>query len=239
MAKKDNSTAKPQKFFFDVNNFNDDFEEVVEEVIPPPPTFSEAELDAARAEGFERGKREGLAEAAASREKFVAGIMDAIAKNFATLFQAEHLRAARYEAESVHLARAIFHKLFPALSARHGLDELRAVVARVLENRREEAAVVVEVHPDYVEDVENHIKHVLAGLHVAGQCTVAGNPALGPGDCRMQWDAGGAHRGARTLAAEIEKELDQVLADKAGLHDNEGSSDDPDNSVNTGEGDTP
>jgi flagellar assembly protein FliH len=178
-------------------------------------------VEAARREGFDKGKREGLAEAQASREKFIASLVDTIAKSFTTLFDAEHQRAHRYESEAVHLARAIFRKLFPTLNEKHGLDEVHTVIARVLEGHREQARITIEVHPDYVEDIEKHIKTAVHSLHGAGDCTVTGDPSLGPGDCRLQWDAGGAHRTAQRLATEIEKELDQVLADKPVLHDNE------------------
>jgi flagellar assembly protein FliH len=241
MAKNDDIlTAKPKKFFFDVNNFNDDYEEPVEEVIPPPPTFSEAELEAARKESYDRGKKDGLAEAQASREKFVSGILETISKNFATLFNAEQERESRYETESIVLARAIFRKLFPSLNARHGLAEVETVIGRVLEGSREQARINIEVHPDYINDIEAHARHILAGLHGAGEVVVGGNFALGPGDCRLQWDSGGGQRTATIIATEIEKELARVLADRAGLHDNgKDTTDETSNSVNTENGAQP
>jgi flagellar assembly protein FliH len=234
MAKNDNHHVRPKKFLFDVNNFNDDVEEeIIEEAPPPPPTFSEAELEAARKRGYDEGKRDGLAEATASREKFVSGILETISKSFTALFADEHKRNALYENESVHLARAIFRKLFPALNERHGMDEVRAVIARVLEGSREQPEIIVEVHPDYIADIESHIAQVMAAWHSHGTCAVTGNPALGPGDCRLQWAAGGGQRHAARLAGEIEKELDQVLADKAMLHDNKEDANDIADSENS------
>lgn len=226
MAKKDDilTAVKPRKFFFDVNNFNDDYEEPVEEELPPPPppppTFSEEELEAARKDGYERGKKDGLAEAEASRQKFVSTLLETISKNFVTLFNAERERESRYEAEAVILARTIFETLFPSLNARHGLAEVETLVTRVLEGAREQPEITIEVHPDYIADVEAHARHVMAGLHGAGTVTVTGQFELGPGDCKMQWHAGGAQRSAPALAAEIQKELTRVLADRPGLHDN-------------------
>lgn len=235
MANKDDTlTAKPRKFFFDVNNFNDDFEEVVEEDLPPPPpTFSEAELEAARKEGYDRGKKDGLAEAQASREKFVATLLETISKSFATLFNAERERESKYETEAAILSRAIFRKLFPALNAKHGLAEVETVITRVLEGTRETPHITIEVHPDYIAAIETHARHIHAGLHGVGDITVTGNFALGPGDCKLQWPAGGAHRAAHALAAEIEKELARVLADRAGLHDNISESTEDNYSGNT------
>lgn len=222
MAKNDTYNVKARKFLFDRNNFDDDVEDevVTEELPPPPPTYSEAELEAARKRGYEDGKRDGIAEATASRERFVSGILEAISKSFTALFDEEKNRNDLYENEAVHLARAIFRKLFPALNEKHGLDEVRTVIGHVLADSRDKPEIIVDVHPDYVADIESHISGIMQHWHGIGTCTVSGNPALGPGDCRMQWASGGAHRTAARLAGEIEKELDQVLADKAALHDN-------------------
>lgn len=227
MAKKEQSTAQPRKFLFDTHNFDDhavEEEEIIEEEPPPPPpppTFSEEELAQAKEEAFAAGKREAEAAALASREQFVAGLLDKIAGNFTSLFAAEEARSAEYEAEAVHLAGIIFQKLFPGLNERLGLAEIERTIARVLEGHREQPRILIEVHPDYVEDIEKSTQKVIDGLHGAGACTVAGAADLGKGDCRLQWESGGAQRSATRLAQEIEKELAQVLADKPRLHDNE------------------
>lgn len=246
MPKKENTTAKPQKFFFDVNDFNDDVEEEIIEDLPPPPppppTFSEEELAAARSEGYNQGKRDGLAEAQASREKFTSGILETISKNFATLFQSETERAQRYETEAVHLSAAIFKTLFPALNAHHGVEEVRRVILHTLERYPDKTSIIIEVHPDYVDDITMHLQSLVSVLHGAGDFTVRGNPALGPSDCRLQWAQGGAGRNAAALAGKIEKELSQLLAGRAILHDNEPDSDTErlfNDIENTAEGDTP
>lgn len=232
MPKKDDSQAAPRKFLFDVNKFDDESEAEPEIIVeeppppPPPPTFSEAELAQAKEQAFAQGKIAGLAEAQASREQFVAGIVDTISRNFALLFAAEEERAARYETEAVLLADAIFKKLFRTLNERHGLAEIRTVMERVLESQRGQPRILVEVHPDYVEDIENALKNTLIGPHGTGACAVAGAADLGAGDCRMLWEGGGAQRDAGRLAAAIEKELEQVLADRAGLHDNRENNED-------------
>lgn len=223
MVSNNTPPKKPQKFFFDLNHFDDEAEDVVEEtedLPPPPPTFSEAELEAARKEAYDKGKRDGLAEAEASREKFVAGIFENISKGMATLFEAEEERSKRYEAEAVHLSRAIFRKLFPTLNARFGAEEVAAVITRVMERQEEQPQIMIEVHPDHVGEIETLLAARPHSFAARGSYTVTGNEKLDHGDCRIQWAAGGAHRRAGYLAEEIEKELDQVLADKPVLHDN-------------------
>ena len=61
------SLNKANKFLFDLNNFDmpEPEEEVIEEEIdlePPPPTFSEDDLEAAKAVAHATGRNEGIEE---------------------------------------------------------------------------------------------------------------------------------------------------------------------------------
>ena len=211
---------KSHKFYFDKNCFDDDYVEEPEFVEPPPPTFSEAELATAKEESYARGKKDGLEEARLSREKFVADLTQKINKDFAALFAAESARAARYEAEAVYLARAVFARLFPALNERHGLAEAEAVIINTLESCRSLPEITIEVNPDYVDSIQENIGRALQSLSNAGICRVAGNPALKTGDCVLSWQDGGASRSAEAIAAQIGLIFEQTLADKARLRDN-------------------
>lgn len=220
MADTKEKTRKPQKFLFDMNCFDEGY---VEEVIPeepPPPVFSEQEVEAARKEGYERGRREAAAEAQASRERHIADLLGTIGKNFRTLFDAETAREGRFEREAVELARTIFTRLFPALNARQGPDEVEEVIATVLESRKEAQEIVIEVHPDYSESIAKRLENTAGSLQGGARISVSGNAALGPGDCRMNWNDGGARRDATGIAEEIHRQLEQLLAERAALKDN-------------------
>jgi flagellar assembly protein FliH len=210
--------TKIRKFLFDANNFDMRPEDM-------PPVFSSDELGAARQEAFEQGRRAGHAEAAAQREKLVADLLGRITQNFSTLFEAESRRAGLYEAETLFLARAIFGRLFPGLNERHGLDEVTRAITTVLEGQRAQPEIVIEVHPDYTGDIRQFLSSALKAAN-EGICTVTGNPDLGPGDCRMRWEDGGATRSATRICEQIAHVFEQTLADRPILRDNGGDSSD-------------
>lgn len=224
--KPDPLLKKPaRKFLFDVNDF-DDKDEVIEPEEPPPPpppTFSEAELERARKEALAEGRKEAAAEAEASRERHVADLLQTISREFSTLFAAEDLRNAQYEAESVRLTLATLQLLFPAMNQKYGLSEIQRVITEVLESQREMPAIKMEVHPDYVETIHEHVKRVLKQANISGNCTVTGNQALGPGDCRMSWENGGAVRESAAIAEDIERHMQVILAERPRLRDNKRS----------------
>lgn len=220
MARQNKKTPKAQKFMFDLHCFDDGYVEEPEIVVPPPPTFSEDELAAAKAEAYAQGKKDGLEEARLSREKFVADQLQKIAKDFAALFAAESVREALFESESVRLARTAFARIFPALNQRHGLEEVNRVVAAALENCRGLPEIVIEIHPDYVEDVRQHIAKAADPLSAGGICRIAGNDSLAAGDCRLSWQDGGCVRSAAAIYAKIDVIFDEALADRGTVRDN-------------------
>jgi flagellar assembly protein FliH len=219
MADNDTLNRPTKKFLFDVNNF-DEPEGPDPDAPPPPPMFSVDELEGAKLSSFEQGRAAGLAEAKASREKFVADLVQTVTANFRTLFDAEAKRAAQYEGEVLLVTKAIFEKLFPALNDTHGLAEVNATIAAVLENHRHQREIVIEVNSEFTNDVREMADLALKSLHGAGTVTVIANDALARGDCRMGWNDGGAERSATALSAQIRKTLDEALADRPRLQDN-------------------
>lgn len=222
-GKPDPLLKKPaRKFLFDVNDFDDHQkdEEPEPEPPPPPPTFSEAELEQAKRDALTHGRREAAAEAEASRERQIADLLQTISREFSTLFAAEDLRNARYEAESVRLTLATLQRLFPAMNQKYGLGEIQRVLTEVLESQREQAVIKLEVHPDYVETIQDHVKRVLKQANISGNCQVTGNQAMGAGDCRLSWNNGGALRESTAIAEDIEHHMQVILADRPRLRDN-------------------
>lgn len=219
MADNDTLPRKASKFLFDVNNF-DEPEGPDPDAPPPPPVFSLEDMDAEKLQAHEHGRKAGLAEAEASRERFVTGLLQALSETLANLFETEKRRNAQYEAESVLLTRAVFEKLFPALNERHGLDEVQTVIASVLENHRHQQEIVIEVNSEFLPDIKAIAENLRMRMHGAGNIQVVDNDRLQRGDCRMSWNDGGAERNATALAAEIRKKLDEALAGRPLLQDN-------------------
>ena len=110
MTQNDTLKKKPSKFLFDMHDFGDvEPIEKPEEIEPPPPVFSEKELETARKESYQSGKNDGLAEAANSREKFVSGLLETISKDFDALYKQEAARARIYEQEANEAKRRGHH----------------------------------------------------------------------------------------------------------------------------------
>lgn len=161
---------------------------------PPPPTYSQEEMTAARQAGFLEGRNAGISEAQASLERRTADALDQVSRALAQLDRAQREGVVELMRGALEVTHTIVRKLLPEYVRRHGSDEIQALVRQVLETLIEEPRVVIRVPEDLVEALKPRIAQAGKATSFEGQLVVFGEPALGDGDCRVEWSSGGAER---------------------------------------------
>lgn len=171
----------------------DDFDEpaCAPEPAPEPeiilPTHPEEDLRAARAEGFEDGYRQGMAEAEAARGAEVAATLRAIA---ASLEDASRCASEAAEA-SVHAMLKLLVEIivvgYPTLRARYGQQEIRRLADVVLPAMAGEPNVVAHVNPSMLDAITAELA-AFPGVAVVPAASIP------PGDVRITWKDGFAER---------------------------------------------
>jgi flagellar assembly protein FliH len=182
---------------------------------PPPPSFSEEELEAAVAEARKAAMAEGLAkgkaDAAAQSERQTASALNAIAQHFAKVDAEVQAAAAELRETSLELSLAMVRRLFPEFARRHGLEEVKELLGRCLEQLRTEPRFTVKVASDLAETLKAEIEALAQSRGFEGRVVVAGEEGLKPGDCRIEWSQGGMIRSADEIWKAIEAAMEQAL----------------------------
>lgn len=183
--------------------FTEDFD--VPEVAPGPmvvePALSADDLIAAREAAWNDGHAAGLRDAEASDAATTRQTITAIAEQ---LIAERDAAAARAEQSAEAIARLLLDSLaaaFPALCARHGDAEVRAIIRAVLPALSQEPAVTVRAHPRTARSVAQEITRLDPDLtaHVETiECD-----AMPPGDVRISWRSGAATRDAAALWQQV------------------------------------
>ena len=201
-----------KKFLFDVNIFDaPPKEEINEDLPPPPPTFSEDELSAAKDMAFEQGRQQGQKEQIESREQFVAQTLDTIAQNFSRLFAAETLRENIFEKEALKIAVMALDVLFPSLNEKIGRDEVLKVVEKTLTDHRKTKEIAISVPSGMKGEIETLISRIRATEHDEVLWRVTEDAALSQGDCVLEWSDGGAVRDSVRAARDIRRKIEGLL----------------------------
>jgi flagellar assembly protein FliH len=175
-----------------------------EVAVPPAPTFSEEDMAKARRESYERGKKEGSAEALAGIEQKIAATLDKIAGGVENVIQAQSATSEATKHDAAALSVAVVRKLFPKLDAEHGPSEVLAMLQDVLANLLREPRITILVHHEAADGVRVRIGEFLERRGFRGELSIHADTTLGPGDCRIEWLGGEATRDSGALLAEID-----------------------------------
>ncbi len=214
---------KPEKFLFGTHNFDEPDEDDLD-ADPPPPTYSQEDLDAATrdaaAKAHAKGREEAFAEAKASLDQQVANVLGAINQNIGRIIDAELTREKSYEQESVRLSLAVFKKIFPHIQEKYGFEELSNILEKTVNNQEVQSKISIQVPPEVHLGVQAFIEQTFPSAAQSRKIEVLPNETVPAGGCKLSWSDGGAVRDTQAIADEITRLMEEALAGTgANVHD--------------------
>lgn len=171
---------------------------------PPPPQFEEADLERARAEGFEAGRQAAQDEIEAKVLRQLEATEYAIDRALGSLLEQRRSLEQRLTKEAIEATVLMLKKLYPALAARGSLAEVEALIGDCLGRVRDEPRIVVRVAAEQLDAVKTRIEALAAGCAYEGKVVIIAEDGLRPGDALVEWADGGAKRDAGRLMQEME-----------------------------------
>lgn len=187
----------------------------VEAAAPPPepeaPSFSQEELDAARAEALEEGRAQGLEEARQSQEAANGEVLARMAEALARLDDSARANRAASEAALLRFAGTAFARLMPAYAEAHGEAEILAVMREVAGLILGEAVLSVRLRPDRLTALEPDLQALMGKAGFDGRLKLVGDDELGPSDVAIDWGDGQASRRMERAEAAFAQALEETL----------------------------
>lgn len=200
-----------EKFFFDQNKF-DEPEKPKEPEAPPPPTFSEEELEQAKHEAHQRGLQEGLQqgkeEAFQSIDQEISQKISALSVKVEALNDQEEARRRLFEREAVSLVLTVCEKLLPEFKKISQGKDLGDFVLSKIAQESEPEKLAIRIHPDQSERLQEIIKEKIPNVEL----TVKGDPSLDVDDAVITWADGGVQRKVAQVQAQVMRALQEELA---------------------------
>ncbi|WP_449255964.1 FliH/SctL family protein [Bosea sp. (in: a-proteobacteria)] len=173
---------------------------------------SEADLKAARAEGFQAGQEQGRREAEAQFN----GLAGQLARSAERLFALEAARMAAIEAQAAEVALAAARALAGAALAEKPMAALAQAVRDCIGHARQAPHLVVRVNEASVEAAEELVQRLVREQGFTGRLMVLGEPDIRPGDGRIEWADGGFVMDGERLSALIEQAVASVFPGGSG-----------------------
>ncbi|WP_207476526.1 FliH/SctL family protein [Arenibaculum pallidiluteum] len=179
--------------------------EPVEELPPPEPTFSQADLLQAHEDGYGDGFAAGKAAAEAAAASRTAASLAAIEAVLARLVVPLEAQTAERREAAVQIGLAIARKLLPQVARRHALAEIEAMIATTAAEMIDEPRLVVRVADEMLEEVAARMDALTTARGFQGRVVLLADPALGYGDCRIEWAEGGVERSGERIWRDIDR----------------------------------
>lgn len=190
------------KFLFDTDFSTTD---EAARLAPRPDTrrFSALELDAAKAAAHAEGVAAGRAEAEQQIARRVADACVSIGAKVGELIAACAQQHEAQTREAVGAATEIVKRLLPSLSKREAKGEIEALIRDCLSRLHEEPRLVVRVADELLDPIKQQIDQLTASAGYTGRVILFADPAIKPGDARVEWADGGAERDTAAIWREI------------------------------------
>jgi len=187
-------------------------EEFEEEIVP---TFSEEELERAKQDAREAGKKEGHDEAMATIERETRDVIKALSLRLTDLFAAQERANSILMRDGIGIAVTMVRKLFPEMNRANSLGEIRRLIETTLMRLIEEPRIIVRVHPDLHKPLEALVPDLRAGAGYEGRLLLKDDSKLTYGDCRLEWGDGSAERAVDNLWQSIDQIIEANLGEPA------------------------
>lgn len=175
---------------------------------PSSPAFTEADVEAARREGFIAGQAQGRHDAEAEADGQLGDAMAQLSQSAASLLAALDSHIASTKREASELALEVARKLAPALIATRPEIEIEALLRDCLAHLNREPHILLRVSASLVDRMKETVDRMAMERGLTGRIILLGEPAMAEGDCVVEWADGGVARNRE----EIEREISEIVA---------------------------
>jgi len=178
------------------------------------PTFSLQELQDQKAIEYKRGLQEGQAQMLTGIEKETANILDMISSKVMTLSERHKEWAETINKDAIKLTRVIMQKLAPRMMKEWELNEIEDTIKEAFKFLSNEPRVLIRVSERAHEQIETEIARITSKAGFQGDVQVLGDQLIKNSDCSISWDAGSLEKSLEETWSNIDKIIDNVLAER-------------------------
>lgn len=200
-----------QKFLFN-RSFDSLSAEAEAAKAPPPPTFSEAEMQAARTEAEQRGFSAGQQAAQEQQQAHILALITRLTAAIEGLVQNASTLHTAQQTDISDIALTIARKLLPDFMAEQALGHISALLSQVCREMTQEPRLVVRVPDGLLDPLQQQIASITQASAYAGKVVLLADAALPPTDCKIEWADGGIEFSSASLWQKIDEAVRQAKA---------------------------
>ncbi len=192
-------------------------EEIVvepEEITPPEPSYSKAELEEAvklaEEAAYEKGFQAAIGDASAKQDILLNDIKNQLMAIFAGL----DAKTATMESSALSFAVELVRKILPTLEQERAAAEVKNFLAENFASFALQDSLSFSFHPDVIAEVADSIGRLAEQNDFEGKIAVHKDSSLGLSDCRVEWKSGGVERKTEQLLDKVESLINTTTQER-------------------------
>lgn len=178
----------------------------------PAMIYSESDLEAAKAEAFQRGQAHGLDDAKKSLEKTIADLAERTLQSVHVMLQHEQEREVKAQETALRTAMAVIKKFWPVVLQTTGVEALEKTLRETIANNPDETRIVLRVHDSLLDSVIQRLPQIKEQEAFHGKIIVVADETVMPGDSKIEWADGGMESLGRTLTQKLDEAVERLIA---------------------------
>ncbi|MBI3419386.1 MAG: hypothetical protein HY053_04550 [Proteobacteria bacterium] len=171
------------------------------------PSYSDADLTAAREQGYQQGLTEGRSITTNEVSQKQANLLLHIERLLHRLAEDVWKVYAQQKQAASDIALTIVRKLLPDYVKKHGMQEMTSAIEASVAEMINEPRLVLRVPDAHFEFISKETTAMAERLGYAGKIIVLADATLGEHDCRLEWADGGMERNLNLTWSEIERQI--------------------------------
>ncbi|HVV27728.1 MAG TPA: FliH/SctL family protein [Rhizomicrobium sp.] len=162
-------------------------------------TLTTEELDRIAANARREGENNARVRSTEALDRTIAAMTIALR----AALDASHAEIESVRADAAELALAMASKLAPAALAALPAGDVEAALRQAMHQAIAEPRIMLRCAPHVAAALEPRLADIAHEEGYDGRLTIAADPAIAGGDCRIEWRGGGAERSAAAIEEAI------------------------------------
>lgn len=189
-------------------------EEMQEEKIIIPTTFTQEELDEATKTSFALGEASGVKKHSQNAASLQSKAFEQIADTIKKVSVEQKQNQDTILKNAILLATMIVKKAIPNIIKKYEMTEIEALMEKHLPQVTNQEKIMIKVNPEQKHAVDMKISELARSFNFDSQINVVEDPSILLGDCKISWDNGGVERNMEKFIKDLDNIINQNISVK-------------------------
>ncbi len=176
-----------------------------------PRAYTEADIAAARAEGYAQGFAEGQQDTAARADENITATLTKLTESAASILSSLDAMSGELKTDAVKLAHETAKRLASASIGARPETEIEAVLQECLSHLNREPHILLRIAPSMMDRMKETVDRMAMERGMSGRIILLGEPGMEEGDCTVEWADGGVTRDYDAMLARIDTAIARYI----------------------------